>query len=80
MADTQVTTNIGGSLITDKRKTPTGSSPLSATGFAATKDITAMRAQLQTLNAAYYTNARLNTMSKNDMVYALRVGYDSAGL
>ena len=39
-----------------------------------------MRARLTTLNGAYYTAARLNTMTVNDMVHALRQASDSAGI
>lgn len=35
-------------------------------------DIPTMRTRLAALNATYYTNARLNNMTKNDMVFALR--------
>ena len=31
-----------------------------------------MRTRLAALNGAYYTAARLNNMTRNDMVYALR--------
>lgn len=34
--------------------------------------ITAMRNRLSTLNAAYYTSAKLDQMTVNDMVFALR--------
>lgn len=34
--------------------------------------ITAMRTRLAALNGTYYTAARLNNMTENDMVYALR--------
>lgn len=30
------------------------------------------RARLQAINATYYTNARLNQMTFNDMIYAIR--------
>lgn len=72
----------GGIAVADRRNAglsvPTN--PLSATTFVATKDITAMDAQLTTLNAGYYTAALLNSMTANDKVYALRQGYDTAGL
>lgn len=42
---------------------------LTATVFNATKDLNALRAALTANNAAYYTTARLNTMSENDMLY-----------
>lgn len=35
--------------------------------------ITALRARLSTLDAGFYTAARLNTLSYNDMVYAVRL-------
>jgi hypothetical protein len=34
--------------------------------------ISAMRTRLAALNGAYYTAARLDTMTENDMVYALK--------
>ena len=40
-----------------------------------------LRARLTALNAAYFTATRLDAMTKNDMVYALRLGSsDSAGI
>lgn len=38
--------------------------------------ITAMRSRLTTINAAYYTTTRLDKMTVNDMVYAIRVADD----
>lgn len=44
-------------------------------------DVSRLRTQLAAVNAAYYTTARLNNMTKNDMVYALRVSTgDVAGI
>lgn len=40
-------------------------------------NIPAMRTRLAAINASYYTNARLDAMTENDMIYALR---DSAGI
>jgi len=34
--------------------------------------VNTMRTRLAALNGAYYTAARLNNMTRNDMVYALR--------
>lgn len=40
-----------------------------------------LRTRLKALNAAYYTDARLETMTKNDLQYALRQATgDSAGI
>lgn len=35
--------------------------------------ITALKARLTTLDAGFYTTARLNTMTYNDMIYAVRL-------
>lgn len=74
--------NTGNSLgVVDKRlSVSSATSPLSATTHNATKDDAAIDAQLTTLNAAYYTTARLQTMNANDKDFHLRVGYDSAGI
>ena len=39
-----------------------------------------LRTRLQAINSAYYTDARLNSMTVNDMQYALRSESDSAGI
>lgn len=39
--------------------------------------ISAMRTRLIAINATYYTTARLDAMTENDMIYALR---DAAGV
>lgn len=40
-----------------------------------------MRDRLTTLRGSYYTAARLNSMTRNDLVYALRMeSSDSAGV
>ena len=70
--------------IPDKRKVGTAGAPalnnvLSATFLSATKDITSMRAQLTTFNALY-TSSYLDAMTENDMIFALRNAYESAGM
>lgn len=35
--------------------------------------IASLRARLAAIDAGFYTTARLNTMTKNDMVYAVRL-------
>ena len=74
--------NLGNSLgVVDKRlSVSSATSPISSTTHNATKDDAATDAQLTTLNGTYYTAARLQTMNENDKNYALRVGYDSAGI
>lgn len=36
-------------------------------------DISSMRARLAAIDGTFYTVARLNTMTRNDMVYAIRM-------
>lgn len=36
-------------------------------------DIAALRTRLAAIDAGFYTAARLNTMTRNDMIYAVRV-------
>lgn len=43
-------------------------------------DVADLRTRLAAANGAYFTAARLNGMTKNDMVYALRVIDDAAGI
>lgn len=46
----------------------------------AMNDLTAVEARLQTINAGYYTNARLQKMTVNDKLHALRQADNSAGI
>lgn len=43
-------------------------------------DVTKMRSRLKTISAATYTDAVLDLMTKNDMLYALRVNSDAANV
>ena len=43
-------------------------------------DIAKMRARLNTINAGRYTSTYLDTLTRNDMEYALRTLDDSAGI
>lgn len=40
----------------------------------------AMRTRLAAINGAYFTAARLDQMSENDMIYALRLADDAASV
>jgi len=55
----------------------TGNSVLHATLRSVT-DLATIESALQTANAAYYTDARLASMTTNDKVYALRCAVDNA--
>lgn len=42
--------------------------------------ISAAKTRLNAVSATSYTAARMNTMTKNDLVYALRLADDAAGI
>lgn len=69
-----------GSDITDKRRVQGASSQPGTIMGANYKDVAALRARLTAINAAYYTTGRLNDMTENDMVYAVRLNDDAAGI
>lgn len=53
----------------------------SAVGYATPGNycnITAMRTRLAAIDGAYYTSARLDAMTTNDMIYAIRLTDDAA--
>lgn len=65
--------------VTDKRKgLGTTTNPLSSD--ASLRDIGSMRARLTAISSTTFTPARLDTMSHNDMVYAIRLADDAAGI
>jgi len=80
MADMDLTPNQGvGVEKRQGRGLPSGT----ATVLAETANyntITALRTRLAALDAVSFTTARMNTMTKNDLIYALRVRGDSSGI
>jgi hypothetical protein len=74
MADTDLNTVWG---FVDKRRGRGTTTTEANAETANMTSIAAMRTRLAALNGAYYTTARLNTMTENDMIYALK---DSAQL
>jgi hypothetical protein len=67
--------------VVDKRRGrgTTGAQPMAE--IANTLSISALKARLTALNATSYSAARLATMTRNDMLYALRIASaDSAGI
>lgn len=78
MANLQVRNIIG---VVDKRMNQgNATGPMSGTTISNLKDITTMRARLTAINAGYYTAARLDQMTVNDMVYAIRLNDEAAGV
>lgn len=59
-----------------------GGSTLQDAEAANFRDVNSMRTRLAAINGTYYTTARLDSMTDNDMVYALRVhgGDTGAGI
>lgn len=81
MATVQISSPLGQTRVVDKRNVyNSGASPISTTAWNASGDNNDLDTQLATLNGTYYTAAMLQTMTYNDKIYALRVGYDSAGI
>lgn len=78
MADTEVENRVG---VVDKRRNPKGQNTARVlTGAAANyDDVAGLRARLGVINAGFYTAARLNQMTKNDMLYAVRLADDAGG-
>lgn len=65
--------------VTDKRRTKNSQTVLYTTPLNYV-GITQLRARLNAANAGRYTSAFLDTMTYNDMVYALRVTDDPTGI
>lgn len=81
MATVQISSPLGEYLVVDKRNVyNTGASPISTTAWNASGDNNDLDAQLTTFNAAYFTAARLQEMTRNDKMFALRTAYDAAGI
>lgn len=83
MADAQLgniigVTAVGPETVTPPQKTNINGGTAIDAGFTSPNFVTiaAMKARLTAINGAYYTAARLNGLSYNDMMYAIRV-YDS---
>jgi hypothetical protein len=83
MANYDIGSPVGHLKVVDKRS-PSGVDPAtSATTTTAAATITLMRTALAASTAhgvGYYTAAKLNQMTRNDMVSALRYINDAAGL
>lgn len=76
MADSNLSNPLG---FIDKRRTQGSTSIVLGTPANYT-GVTQMRTRLAAINGAYYTAARLNSMTENDMTYALRLADDAAGM
>lgn len=78
MADTERELEFG---FVDKRNVQGAVASAGTTDSSANyNNVENLRARLTTINGSYFTAARLNNMTKNDMVYALRLADDAAGI
>ena len=78
MANAQTHNLLG---VTDKRRDiNSGANPHSSTTTSNVRDVTAMRARLTAINAGLYTSAYLDNMLVNDMLYAIRLNDEAAGI
>lgn len=65
--------------VTDKRKTAGSlTQPLATPANYA--DVAALRTRLNAISSTTYSADRLNAMTKNDMIYAVRLNDDAAGI
>lgn len=65
--------------VVDKRQTQ-GLGTSAITTPANYDDVTALRTRLAAISGTAYSAANLDAMTKNDMVYALRLNDDTAGI
>lgn len=78
MAELDIGNSVG---FVDKRQGRGTNGNSVVTELANYGSIKLMRTRLAAINGTYYTAARLNTMTRNDMVYALRMeSSDAAGI
>lgn len=80
MATVNLDTNLMGWKVIDKRSVPNSVSPISATLYAAVRDMATLDAALVTANAGYWTQARLDATCVTDKIHALRLVTDAAGI
>lgn len=77
MADYDNDPNLG---INDKRRNARTQAATNLGTPANYVSVTALKTRLTAINAGYWTTARLNLYTKNDLQYALRLADDSAGI
>ena len=67
--------------IVDKRRDGTSGANAAAAAFATnTRDVTSMRARLTAINGTTFTAQRLDQMTTNDMLHAIRLADEAASL
>lgn len=79
MANYDIGTYFGHLKVIDPRTTG-GVSGISAASADEAYKIADLRARLTAIDGAYYTSAQLDKLTRNDMLYALRVHSESGGI
>lgn len=74
MADTDIEYNLTSKAAVQGTATSEFATPAN---YASTS---ALRTRLAAINGGYYTAAKLNNMTKNDMVYAVRLNDDAGSI
>lgn len=83
MANHMVSSIVVNDNVVDKRRTTAAGNSAtsnSANHAARTNSIADMRTRLTAINATSYSATRLDTMTVNDMLYAIRLADEAAGL
>jgi hypothetical protein len=76
MADTELEYTGG---FVDKRRVQ-GQATTNLSTNATYQSISSLRTRLTTIDSTYFSTVRLNGMTKNDMIYAIRLADDAAGV
>ena len=78
MANAQIRNRLG---TVDKRYVQgDAANRYSGTTTTNVKDVTSMRARLTAIDSATFTSSRLDQMTTNDMLYAIRLNDEVAGI
>lgn len=77
MADSERENQLG---FADKRRLGGATTRPAGSASANYNDVSTLRARLTAISATTFTVARLNAMTKNDMMYAVRLTDDAAGI
>ncbi len=81
MADHQIGAVASDLAIVDRRKTTSAGDQTQHFGTVANySSISAMRTRLAAISGTAYSAARLNSMTPNDMIYALRLNDDATSI
>lgn len=78
MADGALSVDVHTGFVDKRRTQGSNTNPLSSIVNYAT--VASMKTRLNVISSTSYTAARMNTMTLNDLTYAIRVADDKAGI